>query len=230
MNNFLLNYITSHLYDKHIEEDKRGPVITISRDYGCEGYEITELLLDAINKHEHHKTEPQEWSIVNKNILKQNAQELHATQEKISNLLVAKQIGFLEEFIATFTDKDYQSDFKLIKVLTKTINALAEQGHVIIVGRAGYIISQDIPRSIHVKIVGPMSWRITKVAERYGITRSEAMHKIEDMDEKRKSFLQFFKCDKPHFDIFDITLNRKNFSKLEIVDILMNIIKQKRFI
>ena len=230
MSNPLLNYLTSQMYEKHLDKGERGPVITISREYGCEGVEISNLLIEVLKTKELSKKNPVEWNVITKDILKSSALELKSGQKQISRILDAKQLSFFNEFIATFTDKDYESDVKIINTIRKTLNAYAERGNILILGRAGYIISENISKSLHIRIVAPMEWRLNKVAEKKEISISDAKNLILERDAKRSDFRDLFKPNKSHNEHFDITLNRKNLTVNEIVDLIIKALEVKKYI
>lgn len=230
MENLILKYMTERMGNPSAEEKESGPVITISREFGCEGYELAEHLVDAINKKQNIKKEQSKWIVVHKDILENAALELHSKPHIISHIFNAEERGFLTELIASFSGKSHVGDENIKNAITKIIKGYADRGHVIIVGRGGCIISRMAPKSLHLKVVAPLDTRIEIVAKRFNLNHLQAKEKIEEMDHHRSAFLSLFKCSLPDNELFDITFNRKKFSKQEIVDLIMKIIEEKNFI
>jgi cytidylate kinase len=109
------------------------------------------------------------------------------------------------------------------------IRNYAESGNVVLVGRAGFLLTRHIPRSLHVKLIAPLEWRTEKIAERMQISYQEARKKVNDMDQERNLFLNFFKYNPKDCDNFNLVFNRKDFSKHEIVEILLRIVEERKF-
>ncbi|MFA6924665.1 MAG: cytidylate kinase-like family protein [Bacteroidales bacterium] len=230
MENLILKYLSERMDKQHDEEKEKGSVITISREFGCEGYELAELLINAINKKNNDKKEHPKWIVLHKDILEEAALELNSKPHIISHIFNAEERGFLAELIASFSGSTHVSDETIKNAITKIILGYAEKGHVIIVGRGGCIISRMAPKSLHIRIVAPFEMRVEIVAKRFNISPSQAKEKIEEMDKHRSAFLSLFKCALTDNELFDITFNRKKFTKHEITDTIIKIIEDKNFI
>ena len=207
-----------------------GPVITISRDFGCGGTGFACSLKDRINKYNKFKKNAEEWNVISKEILEKSANELHSSQHMISHLFDSETRGFYAEIIESFSGKYYVSDARIKNTINKVIKGYGEEGNVIIVGRAGFIFTQHIDRSLHIKLTAPFGWRVNKIAERFGITNNEAKQRVLELDDKRKKFLQFFNPVIDDRECFDVVFNLKNFSKDEIIETLIMMIEAKKII
>ncbi len=74
---------------EHLEElgDKKepGPYVTISRQYGCDGYELGDLLQKRINERS-----GENWHVYKKEMLKQLAEDTGLTEEIIEKERLSK--------------------------------------------------------------------------------------------------------------------------------------------
>jgi len=231
MENILYKYLSS---EKKIEssEDKKelGPVITISRDFGCDGNEIGSLLVGAINKRIPAKSEYPKWKCINKEILTKSAEELHANSEKVLHFFKGEEKGYIGDIVNSFLDKEYVSDEFIKNTISKVIKGFGEEGHIVIVGRAGFINTRHIPKSLHIKLVAPFEWRVKNFAKRHNMHYVDAIEAVKVMGGERDKFLHFFRYDQNDNENFDIIFNRKTLSKYEIITAILDILEFKMFI
>jgi cytidylate kinase len=223
------NILFKYMDRLQVEPDTKkepGPVITISRECGCFAGEIAEKLVLRLTE-ENKKVKKEKWSWISKEILNDAATKLHSNAKQIEHFFKSESYKFLVDIMASFS-KPYASDDLIKRTVTKVVKTYAEQGNVIIVGRAGFAITKDIPRSLHIKLIAPLNWRIKSVAKRYNLTEQEAKKRIEDTGNKRDSFVKLF-YGKEHDDsVFHLVLNRDKLSVDEIVEQIMLLAKEKK--
>lgn len=217
--NLLVKYFSRYI---HANEPHRtgGPIITISREYGCFAQEIADGLAEIINnKHNgiHGKTH---WNIISKEILSRSAEELQTKPEKIEHIFDGREMGFFEEVVGSVIKNYYVRNSAIIKTVKNVIHSYAWEGNVIIIGRASCVIASDIQKSLHVKLVAPLEYRIGRIAAKYNLNRREASEQVRQVDESRLAFLNFFTGTKPEIEYYDLMLNRSHFTKENIVDII----------
>jgi cytidylate kinase len=226
--NLLLKYLSLRT-DETSSKDK-GAVITISREYGCEGYELAELINDAINKKNKHKEHHPKWKILCKEIIEEAAAELNSKPEKLLHILNSEVRGVIEDMITSYTDKNYYSDNRIKQKMHEVIRRYAEEGHVIILGRAGCVIAKDIAKSLHIRIIAPFEWRVKHIAEKHKLSLSAAKARVTEIDNHRSNFIRVYKCDITESKNFDIIYNRSIFSNEEIAVSVMNILEERKLI
>ena len=93
---------------------RSGPVITISRQFGCLANDFVEKLQKALHKHNKH----QNWEKINKEILETSAKELNLDPKKIKYVFDSEQRTTMNEIMESMLTKYYKSD----RVIRKTIN------------------------------------------------------------------------------------------------------------
>lgn len=207
-----------------------GPVITISREYGCPGRRIAQLLAETLTEKNRRLGIEKEWSWISKEIIEKSAKELKLTPSLIQDLSDYKRNSFFENLALFFSEDYYPGDAKIKNTIAKFIHDEAEQGHVIILGRAGEAITKNIADSFHVKLQAPLAWRSEIVAAEEGVSISEAKKICIEQDKRRALFRHYFEKDRPDIDFFDMMFNCKEMSDDEIVEMLLIIAETRGFV
>jgi cytidylate kinase len=60
----------------------------------------------------------------------------------------------------------------------------------VVLGRGGVFVLADAPGAVHVLLAGDHEGRVARVAERQGIDRAEADHRVRAQDRARKEYMQ----------------------------------------
>ena len=97
MENILSKYLYKNLNEGLIQKTELGPVITVSRDYGCEANVFAQSLVESINFKTNDKKNL--WKFINKEILDKSAQELHLNPLLNANLFTSKLKAFMVKLL-----------------------------------------------------------------------------------------------------------------------------------
>jgi len=227
MKDLLLKYMSHFPNDIKKNELDFGPVITISREYGCYGSGLAKNLTDRINN-EFSPDSP--WKTVDRHVLSKVSTELHADPVSISHVFGAEQKGFLADIIDSFSPKNYTSDNRVINTIKKVVRNFAEEGNTVIVGRAGCIIASHIPRSLHVRIIASFEDRLASVMAHLSMSEKEAKRHIESTSKRREQFMRFFKGMRPDAELFDIVFNKSRMNEDAIVQGILCAAKSKQIV
>ncbi len=166
------------------DTDKIRPTITISREFGCEAYPVSERLKALLEK----KTgEP--WVVMDKALLEEVAKNHNLSEDMLKKL--GEKSRFLDEILATFsphwkTEKDH---FKLI---CRQMLSLAEKGNVILIGRGGAIITQSLKNCSHFRMFASAQFKIRSISKRLDIPKEEAEAMIVKKQKQRDTFIRDF--------------------------------------
>lgn len=221
MANVLLKYLEDrykYTIEKETTKKSPGPVITISRDFGCPANLCANDLAELLTKVDNGGKEP--WKVISKEILEKAAKELGLTPEKIEFVFKFEKRSAIDEIIEALSSKYYKSERKIKNTIREVIRTMGEHGRVIIVGRAGSAILNDIPNSLHVKLIANLDYRVDGVSRRHEITHNEARKLTIDMDKKRKQLRNEF-AGKNLDDVdYDIIINCERLKSQEVVDII----------
>ncbi len=223
--NIFVKYLAKKVLKEKTENFESGPVITISRQFGCYATSIAQKLARKISV-----KSPNPWDYITKEIIEDSAKQLNLEERDIAHIFGAEEKGFLGDLIISFSNKKYKSDALIKKTIYSVVRKYAEQGNCIIVGRAGCVIAEDIEKALHVRLVAPLEFRINANKNKYNISYEEAKKMVEETDLKRKQFMKFFKGDRPDEEIFDLMLNREKLTDDEIVETIYRLAEYRHLI
>ena len=175
-------------------------IITISRQTGSLGQEITELLAQKLD-----------LPIITRNIImdKWMAQvaskhELHMLKESPKYFLVNSKEGI------TFAEH-----------IEKILLDIAAEQSVIILGLGAQIIFADHPEAINIKIMAPNEIRINRIIKSHSIGIKEAKRFLDLTDRKHKRYIStVHNLDSDDPSLYHLTLNTNDLSIEEAADII----------
>ena len=218
--NLLLKYLNNRLVEngthKKPEDLKPKPVITISREVGCNGVKLAHMLAESLN----NKNPAVQWKVISKEVFFESAKELNMSPEQLRKTLSQREKFHFEEIIKAFNDKKYKSGPTIAKTTREVIMHFATNGYCIIVGRAGNIIAKDLKTALHIRLTAPLDYRIKTIMDNNGLTREKAISFIQQVEEERIAFRESVLGAKIHDEMFDIMLNRGVFSDDTIVELI----------
>ena len=203
----LLQFIESRLKENTPKEEIAGPVITISRMYGCPGYTLGSRLAESLSKEVSIKDGMVEWKALNREIMTQAANEIHLSPAMIDRIIHHKPLGMFADLFGSFSDHYIPNDLEVKKAVAGIIQSMAVQGNVIIVGRAGAMITQGMKNTLHVHLQAPLKWRIEQVMKRENLPEEEAKKTILRVDQERVYIRNFFAGEAIDNTYFDVVFN-----------------------
>jgi cytidylate kinase len=207
-----------------------GPVITISRDYGCPGRRIARLLSETLTEKNARLGGNTEWKWISKEIIEESARELKLSPTLIQELSDYRTRGFFENLALFFSDEFYPGDVKIKNTIAKFIYNAASEGNVVIVGRAGESITKNFEKSLHIKLQAPLDWRAKQVADSYGMSLVDARKEVLEMDKRRSQFRNYFEKDLPDIEFFDIFFNVGTMTDEEIIEMIIIVAETRGFV
>ena len=146
-------------------------VITISREVGSFGTEISQRVAKSLN-----------YDFVDK--------ELIGKVLKQYGLLNLDEVFEKEPSIWSQFDTE---DKQHIKMLNRTILAFAKEDHTVLLGRGGFVLLHDYDNVLNIRIQAPFEDRVQHIMKRESIHYvADAEKYVKERDQIRKSFLQTF--------------------------------------
>lgn len=227
MKDLLLQYMSQFPDEVKIDPVQQGPVITISREYGCFGSGFASELEARINK---DFAPEKKWKTVDRHILANVSNVLHTEPSDISHIFGAEQRSFIQDLVDSLSPKRYASDERVIATIKKVVRHFAEEGNTIIVGRAGCAISASIRRSLHIRLIASFEDRLSSVMEHTGLNEKEARKQIETVSKKRSDFMKFYKGDKADSELFDVVYNKSKLDNETIINSIIELAKYKKIL
>jgi cytidylate kinase len=214
-------YRESVLKNKSSED---GPVITISRQTGCDGREVAATIVDNLNL----RYGTTRWKWVDKDIIYDIAKDLNIDTQRIENYYKGIKLSNISEMIMAFSG-GFVSDLRVKKAIHDVVLSICKEGHIVLVGRGGVSIARDIRDSLHVRLIAPFYWRVDNVMRKRDLGLEAAEEYVIDLDEKRFDLIQTF-LDKKTRNIetlFDVTLNRISFTVADAADLIISLYEKK---
>lgn len=155
--------------------------VTISRQYGCDGYALARLISERAG----NQSWP--WLVYGRELLEQIAGDLGISKKIIAGLAEG-QIGEIRDFLESAFHM-HPGSIKVGKRLGETIRALALGGGVVIVGRGANYLTRDLTGGVHIRLVADVDWRIRNLVQSGKVNRDEARQKILAGDQARSSLI-----------------------------------------
>lgn len=223
-------YLSDRFHTECEQASEPGPVITISREYGCPSKIIASRLAEELSNKLLLKGKDIKWRFVTKEIMSEAAKALEVDPEKIKYVFQYEEKSVVDDIIDAQLNKYYKSEIKIRNTIAKVIRNMACEGNAIIVGRGGVAITRDIARSLHIMLEAPLEWRMLRISENYNISLNEAKKWAIEIDKKRKEFREYFQGKNTDYTRFDITINCMTFTIEEIVYIIQKTAEIRRLI
>ncbi|HUS87713.1 MAG TPA: cytidylate kinase-like family protein [Bacteroidales bacterium] len=220
------NYF-DHRYRQNLKMGKAtecGPLITISRQTGCDAVALAKKLAQNLNR----KYSTNKWHWIDKEILLAAAKELGTGTHRVEQYIKGKELSGFSEMIMAISG-DFVSDLKVKKTISDVVLSMCKEGYVILVGRGGVAITGNVKKALHVRLVAPFYWRVDNMMKKRNMDIETAEEFVVDTDEKRYNLILNFLEKKPlNLDyLFDITINRNSFSIDQIAKMLSHIYEDR---
>ena len=234
MEKFINNYLSNIRCFNLETGDFPGPVVTISRQAGCSAQRIAIKLSKILTGYSYMsdtKTDA-EWRWIDKKVFSKVVKEMikdistgnYDDADEATKMLLEVSRAFSDETIYDI------SDDKLIRTLKGVICRLANQGRNIIVGRSAGVILKNIPNKLNIRLEAPTEWRISRIMQIKECSQADAAKYINEMDEKRDSFIEKIIGRKAENNDFDVIFNYAMLEDDQVVDAVINILRSKKII
>lgn len=163
----------------HPHQAPSRPSVTISRQYGCEGYPLAQRLKVLLEE-----ASGQPWNLFDKALM-----DKVASDEKLSRQLL-NHLGdeshaqdVLKTHFGHLTHEDAYA--KVVKHLVQ----IATAGGAILVGRGGAVACQDLKNCFHFRLVGSLGFRAAAIARRLEQPLAEAEKQVRTQSKLREKFI-----------------------------------------
>jgi len=200
-------------------------VITISRQSGSEGNEITRLLCERLG-----------YKLFDKSMMAKVAAEMGLQPEKIVDASASTHHAksLIERWFG-----NYQSPFGdaggwtisaqldameavSVQQVTDLLLAAYEKGNVVVLGRGGQVALAGKPDVLHVRIVAPLQTRIRRWQAREGLTYEVAHKKVVERDQAHADFVRrFFNADIQDPALYDLVINTEKLTPEAAVELIV---------
>ena len=228
MKDILQQYMKKRYQLKEITSTKYqfpGPVITISRECGCQAINIANALVIKLQK-----ITGQEWSVLTKEIIEEAAVKLGLHPKKLEYVFESKEKTTWDEVFAAMSNKYYKSDRQIRKTIAEVVQAMARRGNCIIIGRGGISLAKGIEKSLHIRLQAPLKWRAEQLQKSHAGKLEEMMIYAQTVDKKRDFLRNFFNKSPLELCYFDVIFNTMKIEDKIIVNAMISILTEKKII
>ena len=159
-------------------------IITIARQFGSGGHEVAQRLSDQLG-----------IPLYDRNLVEMAAERMghspvsieKADESALSSFLAGYQIpkepNSVTGYGLSLNDSTYVTQ-------TIIIEALAQKGPCVIVGRCGDYVLRSHPDLIDVFICADMEDRVRRIMDRYSFSERDAVNAIKSTDRRRKNYYE----------------------------------------
>src|SRR6478752_815140 len=137
--------------------------VTVSRQAGAAGRTFARELVERLNILPPERL----WSCWDQELVEKVSNDYEIEKAIVAQLEEAPHNWVVEmlEGLSTTAARRHPDELIVYRRVAMVIQALAEAGNAVIVGRGGVFLTAGIPGGLHVRIVAPRRRRIANVAE-----------------------------------------------------------------
>ena len=210
--------ITAYVKDNPLRKNKpsTGPFITISRQFGCSGYELAEILTAKLND----ICESDLWKVYRKDILHKLAAESGFSVEAIEKAKT-ERTGLLRDIFKNFRVNAAPDAYQVRSQIAAIVRRLATDGYAVIVGQGGAATTSEIKNGLSVRIEAPLQWRLNRICRRENIAKNEAAKRIEEVEKTRDYLLRTYWQANPKQPAYNITIDNSVFSAEQAAELII---------
>jgi len=155
-----------------------GPCITISREFGCQAYPLAAALARSLGE---------SWSVIDREILEEVSEVSGFTLDQIEKSRDTPAV--LKAIFAMFLDHSHAEETELSTHLRHAIRKFAAAGNSIIVGSGGVYSAREMKNIFHVRLVAPLSFRISKIMQSHDMDLAQATDFVKQHQKQRDDFV-----------------------------------------
>ena len=201
-----------------------APFLTISREEGAGGHPLAEALLARFSK----EKDPlfSGWQTFDKNLCERVAADpgLHV---RLEDLLNEQFHTGLDELLRTVVAK-LSPQMKVDHQMFRTVRSLCVVGKAIVIGRAGALISRDLPLGVHVRLVASRKSRLARARHDNGLSEAAAAKRLDEREAKRARVVgTYFNRDVADPLLYDCVWNADLVSWEAMADSLVPLIRRR---
>jgi len=165
------------LHAEKMEEKKRIPLITVSREPGSGGSIIAKRIAELL-----------ELDLFHGEVIQEMAESAQISA-RLMESLDEKGISFVADWVSTLVNERHLWPDQYLQHLMKVITTIGKQGRAVIVGRgANFILPSE--GTFRIRILADLDIRANNVAREYGIPFEEARRRVIQTESERRAFVR----------------------------------------
>jgi len=169
-------------WNRHGEKQKSprpGPVITLSREVGCDGDSIAKILAKKFDLVLY------DWKLV-----EEIAKDSHVSEQAVATL--DENIAFeLADWLTSFSAGPPSfSANQYMQSLRRVLFTVATHGDAIIVGRGANFLLPPEKRTVGLRLVAPLSARVKNIMQELGLSEESALMQIKQTENEQQQWVK----------------------------------------
>ena len=167
------------------------PIITISRQYGSGGSDVALLVAEHLG-----------WQLIDNEFIDRVAKAAELPRQEVEERLecpqglfdrIARALAYSSGDLYTTgggiaTPLPETND--LFRVTETVIEEAVRDGDVVFVGRGAHACLADATDALHVFTMGPLDWRVERVADVLKLSEQEARQRVQNVDDRRRQYVK----------------------------------------
>lgn len=218
------SYLRDHLDDIGTKKEP-GPYITISRQWGCDGIELGQILVSKLNQ----RDDEQRWNLYQKELLKQLADDTGLAEEILEKERKSKP-SLLKDFLRGLKKNGIPDGYEVRNKITMMVRTVAFEGHAVIIGQGGTAATGDLSNGLSVRVEAPRDWRIARICRRESLEKHAAIAKIEEIEKERDHLRKIYERQNSREPAFNLIFDNAMFNNEQIAGLVITAMEEKKLI
>lgn len=227
-NSQLLQFIKGKFQEPHKPDP--GPVITISREYGCPGDALGKKLAKELSSKIAPNGQVNEWKSLGREIMIEASKQVNLTPEVIESITHHKPKSLFAEFFSSFSDYYMPDDIAIKKAVAGIILGIAQKGNVVIVGQAAAVLTDKFEKALHIRLIAPLPWRVNRVMAMHKCDEKKAQNMIDHIDRERIYLRHLYAGETANLHDFDVIFNAERMNEDAMLQSILCMLVQKKII
>lgn len=201
-----------------------APFLTISREEGAGGHELADALLARFAQ----ERDPlfSGWKVFDKEICERVVRDPGLTVP-LEDLLNEEFHTGLDELLRTVVAQ-LSPQMKVDHHMFRTVRSICGVGKAIVIGRAGALVSRDLPLGIHVRLIASRKSRVARVRRDFGLTEAAADKRLDQREDERARMIKtHFNKDVGDPSLYDCVWNADSVTFEAMADSLAALIRRR---
>lgn len=201
------------------------PFVTISRQAGAGGHSLAREILKELDKWQDQEW-ARDWEVFDYKLCLLIIQDTKLNASFESLMKEEYRSGIHQAIYEMLVGKTEQ--YNLQKRIFEIVRILATIGRVIIVGRGGAFVTQDMPNGLRLRIVGSEAMRLKNMMKLLEKDKAETLKTMRKQDADRAKLVKdFFNKDINNPLDYDMVWNADRFSQEETARITVEMLVKK---
>lgn len=218
------SYIREHVEDITAKKEP-GPYITISRQWGCDGLELCERLIEKLNERDEEKR----WKLYHRDLLRQLGEDTGLTEEILEKERRTKP-SLVKDFLRGLKRNGIPDGFEIRNKIALLVRTAAFQGYAVILGQGGTAATGDLANGLSIRVVAPKDWRIARICIREDLDKQAAAARIDQVESERELLREFYERQNPREPAFNLVFDNSMFNSEQICALIVLAMDEKNLI